>query len=120
MPGLAQAEPHQRVVLGGVIHDYFLNVAEFLIRQIRDGRQEMDEIKVKGQLFIRETCGADPSQVIKSLKTGSRLAAEQIESIGMLGSSESLSWSQHGDGLHVTTPSRRPCDHAYTFRIILK
>jgi hypothetical protein len=35
--------------------------AEFLLKQIRDGRQEMDEIKVKGQLFIRETCGADPS-----------------------------------------------------------
>jgi LacI family transcriptional regulator len=36
--------------------------AEFLLKQIKDGRQEMDEIKVKGRLFIRETCGADPSQ----------------------------------------------------------
>jgi LacI family transcriptional regulator len=36
--------------------------AEFLLKQIKDGRQEMDEIKVKGSLFIRETCGADPSQ----------------------------------------------------------
>lgn len=36
--------------------------AEFLLKQIHDGRrQEMEEIKVKGQLFIRETCGADPS-----------------------------------------------------------
>ena len=36
--------------------------AEFLMTQIKDGRQEMDEIKVDGQLFIRETCGADPSE----------------------------------------------------------
>lgn len=36
--------------------------AEFLLKQIRDGKQEMDEIKVKGRLLIRETCGADPSQ----------------------------------------------------------
>jgi LacI family transcriptional regulator len=35
--------------------------AEFLLKQIRDGRQEMDEIKVKGRLLIRETCGADPA-----------------------------------------------------------
>ena len=62
----------------------------------------------------------DENAVIKSLRSGSRLAAEQIESIGMLGSSKSLSWSQHGDGLHVTTPAQRPCDHAYTFKITLK
>lgn len=58
--------------------------------------------------------------VIKSLGSGSPLPAEQIESIGMLGSSETLSWSQHEDGLHITSLSQRPCDHAYTFRISLK
>jgi LacI family transcriptional regulator len=36
--------------------------AEFLLKQLREGWQEMDEIKVKGRLLIRETCGADPSQ----------------------------------------------------------
>jgi hypothetical protein len=41
-------------------------------------------------------------------------------SIGMLGSSETLSWSQREDGLHITTPSQRPCDHAYSFEINLK
>lgn len=58
--------------------------------------------------------------VITSLGAGSPIAAERIESIGMLGSSETLSWSQHEDGLHIATPSHRPCDHAYTFRIRLK
>ena len=60
------------------------------------------------------------SAVIKSLGTGSPFAADQIASITMLGSAEALSWSQQEDGLHVTTPSQRPCDHAYTFKIALK
>jgi alpha-L-fucosidase len=58
--------------------------------------------------------------VIKSLGRGSSLAAEQIESVEMLGSSEALTWSQQEDGLHITTPSQRPCDHAYTFKLNLK
>ncbi len=58
--------------------------------------------------------------VIKSLATGSLLAAEQIVAIEMLGSSEALAWSQREDGLHIATPRQHPCDHAYTFKIILK
>lgn len=33
--------------------------AELLLKQITEGSTEADEIKIKGQLFIRETCGAD-------------------------------------------------------------
>lgn len=58
--------------------------------------------------------------VIKSLGTGGRLDAAQIESIHMLGSSQSLSWTQGEDGLEIETPAERPCDHAYTFKIMLK
>jgi DNA-binding LacI/PurR family transcriptional regulator len=36
--------------------------AELLLKQIEEGRQAIDEIKIKGSLFIRETCGADESQ----------------------------------------------------------
>jgi LacI family transcriptional regulator len=39
--------------------------AELLLKQIQEGRQDMDEIKVRGQLFIRETCGSDASQRTK-------------------------------------------------------
>lgn len=35
--------------------------AELLVKQISEGRQEADEIRVKGKLYIRDTCGADPS-----------------------------------------------------------
>jgi DNA-binding LacI/PurR family transcriptional regulator len=36
--------------------------AELLLKQIEEGRQDADELKVKGNLFIRETCGAAESQ----------------------------------------------------------
>ena len=39
------------IEMGGV-------AAELLLKQIAEGRKEEDEIKVKGQLIIRETCGA--------------------------------------------------------------
>ena len=58
--------------------------------------------------------------VIKSLGSGSALAVEQIASIELLGSPETLTWSQEADGLLITTPAQRPCDHAYSFKITLK
>ncbi len=60
------------------------------------------------------------STLIKSLGSGSPLAAEQIETISMLGLPDMLAWSQDADGLHITMPAQRPCDHAYTFKITLK
>ena len=43
------------------VYEMGRTAAELLVRQITDGRQETDEIRVKGQLYIRETCGADAS-----------------------------------------------------------
>jgi alpha-L-fucosidase len=57
---------------------------------------------------------------IKSLGSRSRVSAAMIEQIQMLGSPEPLAWSQHEYGLQIKTPSRRPCDHAYAFKISLK
>src|SRR5918993_3447392 len=45
------------IEMGGV-------AAELLLRQIAEGRKEEEEIKVKGQLIIRETCGSP--EVIRS------------------------------------------------------
>jgi LacI family transcriptional regulator len=36
--------------------------AELLLKQIQESREDADEIKIKGQIFIRETCGASESQ----------------------------------------------------------
>ncbi|HVO69043.1 MAG TPA: alpha-L-fucosidase [Aggregatilineaceae bacterium] len=57
---------------------------------------------------------------IRSLGSSSPMKAELIEEIQMLGSPESLAWSQDDNGLQIRTPSQRPCDHAYTFRIRFK
>lgn len=57
--------------------------------------------------------------VIQSLRTGSGVSASQIDHIHMLGSDEPLTWSQTEAGLRITTPTTRPCDHAYAYKITL-
>ncbi len=57
---------------------------------------------------------------IESLGSKSSVSFDMILGITMLGSDETLSWAQDEDGLRVKTPSKKPCQHAYTFRIALK
>jgi alpha-L-fucosidase len=57
---------------------------------------------------------------ITTLGAQSALRAERIASISMLGSLETLAWSQDEAGLKVKTPAAAPCDYAYTFKITLK
>ena len=45
------------------------------------------------------------------------LHESEIESIKMLGVDEELEWTLTEDGLTIETPDRRPCEHAFTFRI---
>jgi alpha-L-fucosidase len=68
------------------------------------------------------TCLGWPGEtaLIRSLGGGSSIKAEMIEHIQMLGSDEPLVWSQHDDGLQIKSPAHKPCDHAYTFKIVLK
>jgi alpha-L-fucosidase len=67
-------------------------------------------------------CLGWPGEVtlIRSLGSDSPIKAEGIARIQMLGSDEPLDWSQHEDRLRIKTPSQKPCDHAYTFKISLK
>jgi len=57
---------------------------------------------------------------IKSLGSKSAITTGMISEITMLGSNEALSWSQDGNGLRIKTPRKKPCDHAYTFKIALR
>ena len=57
---------------------------------------------------------------IESLAPDSGVRADMISEVNMLGSAEPIAWSQDRDGITLTTPSKRPCDHAYTFRIVTK
>jgi alpha-L-fucosidase len=46
--------------------------------------------------------------------------AGRVTSVRLLGSEETLPWSQGPDGLTVTAPARRPCDHAYALWVELR
>ena len=61
----------------------------------------------------------DEAITIKSLGTSSSIHADRIKNIHMLGSDEALYWSQDAHGLTIKTPSQKPCDHAYTFKLAL-
>ena len=56
---------------------------------------------------------------ITSLGSSSSLGG-RISGVSMLGSDEPVTWKQDESALTVSTPSQRPCDHAYTFKIALQ
>ncbi len=47
------------------------------------------------------------------------LGASAPVNISLLGSPETLSWSRSEEGLKIDVPERKPCDHAYAFKILL-
>jgi alpha-L-fucosidase len=62
-----------------------------------------------------EASGRGPAWKIGVLTPG----AGRVASVSLLGSEESLRWSQGAEGLTVEAPTVRPCHHAYTLRILL-
>jgi alpha-L-fucosidase len=38
--------------------------------------------------------------------------------VSLLGHEGALQWRQDEKGLTITMPERRPCDHAFAFRIV--
>jgi len=54
---------------------------------------------------------------IRGLNDRTSISTRGIQSIELLGSAEKLAWKRDGDGLHVTFPVERPCDHAYALKI---
>jgi alpha-L-fucosidase len=55
--------------------------------------------------------------VIKSLAAGNPLAEGDVTDVKLLGHEGKLSWSRTADGLVVTMPDRKPCDHAFVVEI---
>ncbi|GAH49392.1 unnamed protein product, partial [marine sediment metagenome] len=41
----------------------------------------------------------------------------EIKSVKMLGIDEVLPWKMTKEGLNIKTPTRKPCEHAYVFKI---
>ena len=46
-----------------------------------------------------------------------KLFDNEVESVELLGSNEKVEWKQTKDGLHITRPDNKPCDHAVSFKI---
>jgi alpha-L-fucosidase len=70
---------------------------------------------VKGDVLYATVMGWPGAHaVIETLK---RLEPGEIQSIRMLGSDQPLAWKLLDHALVIETPSRKPCDHAYVFRI---
>ena len=66
--------------------------------------------------FLYATCLDWPGEqmTIESLKG---LYEEGIKSVRMLGVDKDLEWSMTGEGLKITPPDEKPCEHAYVFKI---
>ncbi len=54
--------------------------------------------------------------IIKSLATNSSIKVGTIESVALLGYGN-LNFVRNEDGLKITLPSKRPCEHAFVFKI---
>ena len=68
---------------------------------------------------IYATCLGWPKGVSK-IKSLGRLYAEEISSVTMLGSDERLSWDLSREGLEISVPKTKPCQHAFVYKITRK
>jgi alpha-L-fucosidase len=59
--------------------------------------------------------GGGKEMTIRSLKI---LYEWEISSVSMLGIDKELQWSLTQNGLKIKTPNEKPCEHAYTFKIL--
>jgi alpha-L-fucosidase len=71
---------------------------------------------VKGDVLYATCLGWPDEQItIEALKT---LYASEIRSVKMLGVDAELEWSLTKEGLKIKPPAKKPCDHAYVFKIV--
>jgi alpha-L-fucosidase len=54
---------------------------------------------------------------ITSLGTNANLLAQPVKSVSLLGSTNTLAWTQQADGLEITCPDTMPCATAIGFKI---
>ena len=59
---------------------------------------------------------SEPTVTLKSFADGKGPAC--ISSVTLLGSAGKLEWTRNADGLAVTLPKQKPCEHAFVFKII--
>jgi alpha-L-fucosidase len=71
---------------------------------------------LKGNALYAIVLGWPGEQVtIRSLQV---IYPNEIQSIRMLGTDQELKWSLSENGLTIQAPDKKPCEHAYVFKII--
>jgi alpha-L-fucosidase len=81
---------------------------EFRFTQSKDG---------KISYAIMMTWPDSGKVIIKSLRQGSPHRAVEINEVSLLGSDTTIDWTRTANGLEISLPKKKPCDHAYAFRI---
>jgi alpha-L-fucosidase len=61
--------------------------------------------------------GPSERLIVKSLAKSSPLVQGQISDVRLLGCDDKLDWSQTEEGLVVKLPEKKPCEHAFAFKI---
>jgi alpha-L-fucosidase len=70
---------------------------------------------VKGDVLYATVMGWPGGHAV--IETLRRLEPDEIRSIRMLGTDQPLAWKLLDHALVIETPIRRPCEHAFVFRI---
>ncbi len=65
-------------------------------------------------------CLGWPGDAVILRAPAQELYPSEIGSVRMLGVDEELPWMMTPDGLLIRTPSKQPCEHAFTFKIVRK
>ncbi len=55
--------------------------------------------------------------VVRTLAAGASGIVGRVKNVALLGHPAPLHWRQTAEGLEVTLPAQKPCDHAYALRI---
>jgi len=59
----------------------------------------------------------DGKFVVRTLAAGAPGVVGRVRNVALLGHPNPLPWRQTAEGLEVTLPAQKPCDHAYALRI---
>ena len=57
---------------------------------------------------------------LSKIKCMDRLYTEEMSSVTMLDSEKKLSWTLSREGLEISAPRRKPCQHAFVYKIARK
>ena len=66
---------------------------------------------------IYAICMAWPDKDV-TIKSLALLKESEVRSVSMLGIDDPLEWSLNEDGLKIQSPDRKPCEHAFVFKIV--